>query len=571
MRANTASDSATGQSAGEFPPRRETALPPLPTTLKRPVRMFTARLSRRIVFWIFFSVIVIETIIFFPSLRNRERELLEQVKDLSSTKVTVLMQTLPSQMSEADFLDTAERIFIDELVVGLVFLRADGSEAGVRGERPRLSFADITGKGMDSYLDRANNRYDVSCGGGWQNGRYYLILRHNTASVQKELYDFFLRIAGLVVIISIFVTAGAMIALGPMVLTPILKLRRDLEAAGDAVSNDRPSPHFQSAGMRREDELGEVIGAFQGMFGQITDAISHRKQAQDELKKTFDQLETYSRALNKELEKGREIQQNFLPVQLPELEGWELRTYFQPARQVAGDYYDVFHLPDGRIGIVIADVCDKGVGAALFMALFRSLIRIFSGQFEINAGACPGGSLAVDMPLDSSPGADEALSAREQEALRAVVHTNNYVARNHGDLGMFATLVFGVLDPRSGQMSYINAGHDPLFVIAAQGGIRRLLEPSGPAVGFAIDATFRIARTRIEPGEILLGYTDGVPEAANREGEMFGPRRLNDLIDSRFATAEDLITAIAEEVQRHTGDAEQFDDITMLALRHRAL
>ncbi len=567
VRANTASDPAAGQSAG-LSPRRDTTLPPLPATLKRPVRMFTARLSRRIVFWIFFSVIVIETIIFFPSLRNRERELLEQVKDLSSTKVTVLMQTLPSQMSEDDFLDTAERIFIDELVVGLVFLRADGSEAGVRGERPRLSFADITGKGMDSYLDRVNNRYDVSCGGGWQNGRYYLILRHNTAFVQKELYAFFLRIAGLVVIISIFVTAGAMIALGPMVLTPILKLRRDLEAAGDAVSNDRPSPHFQSAGMRREDELGEVIGAFQGMFGQITDAISHRKQAQDELKKTFNQLETYSRALNKELEKGREIQQNFLPVQLPELEGWELRTYFQPARQVAGDYYDVFHLPDGRIGIVIADVCDKGVGAALFMALFRSLIRIFSGQFEINAGACPGGSLAVDMPVEISPGSDEALSAQEHEALRAVVHTNNYVARNHGDLGMFATLVFGVLDPRTGQMSYINAGHDPLYVIAAKGGIRSRLEPTGPAVGLAIDATFRIARTRIEPGEIFLGFTDGVPEAATREGEMFGTRRLNELINSRFGTAADLITAIAEEVQRHTGDAEQFDDITMLALRH---
>jgi serine phosphatase RsbU (regulator of sigma subunit) len=350
------------------------------------------------------------------------------------------------------------------------------------------------------------------------------------------------------------------------VLTPILKLRRDLEAAGEAVSNDQPSPRFQSAGLRRKDELGDVIGAFQEMFGQITDAISHRKQAQDELKRTFHQLEKYSGALNKELEKGREIQKNFLPTQLPDLAHWELEAYFQPARQVAGDYYDVFSLPDRKLGIVIADVCDKGVGAALFMALFRSLIRIFSGQFEINAGACPGSGLDVEMLPDDDEGE---IPAADRKALRAVIHTNNYVTRNHGDLGMFATLVFGVLDPRTGQMSYINAGHDPLFVLAAEGGIRHRLEPTGPAVGLVTDAAFRVARTQIQPGEILLGYTDGVPEATAPGGEFFGARRLADLIGNRFAMAADLIAVITDQVQKHTGDAEQFDDITMLALRHR--
>ncbi len=314
--------------------------------------------------------------------------------------------------------------------------------------------------------------------------------------------------------------------------------------------------------------MASVISAFQGMFAQITDAISHRKQAQTELKKTFHQLETYSRALNKELEKGREIQLNFLPAELPELNGWEFKTFFQPARQVAGDYYDVFRLSDRRIGIVIADVCDKGVGAALFMALFRSLIRIFSGQFEVNAGgACPASSLAADMPVDPSWGRDEDLSDEDRAALRAVVHTNSYVARNHGDLGMFATLFFGVLDPQTGQMGYINAGHDPLVLTAAQGGIRQRLEPTGPAVGLSSDAVFRIARARIEPGEILLGYTDGVPEATTQEGELFGSQRLDALFGNRFATAAELVAAIAEKVQAHTGDAEQFDDITMLSIR----
>ena len=568
MSDHKASDPDTEQAFADADARPVTTPPPLPANLKRPVRMFTARLSRRIVFWIFVSVIVIETIIFFPSLRNRERELLEQIKDLSATKIAVLMQTLPAHLNEKTFLDKAQRVLIDSLIVGMVLYRADGSEAGVRGERPALTFQHIRAAGQETLLDRAANRYDVACAGAWQNGHYYLVLRHDTHTVVQDLYAFFLRIAGLVVIISVFVTAGAMIALGPIVLTPILRLRRDLEAAGDAVGNDRPAPHFQSAGLKRVDELGDVISAFQGMFSQITDAISHRKQAQTELKKTFHQLEIYSRALNKELEKGREIQKNFLPLKLPELEGWELKPFFQPARQVAGDYYDVFRLSDRRIGIVIADVCDKGVGAALFMALFRSLIRIFSGQFEVNAGgACPASSLANDMTIDPSCASDEDFSDEDRATLGAVVHTNSYIAHNHGDLGMFATLFFGVLDPRTGQVVYINAGHDPLVLAAAAGGIRQRLEPTGPAVGLAANAVFRIARARIEPGEILLGYTDGVTEASTQEGELFGNRRLNAIFENRFATATDLIAAIAAKVQAHTGDAEQFDDITMLAIR----
>ncbi len=568
MSVNKTSEPMTEQAFAETGARSEISLPPLSANFKQPVRMFTARLSRRIAFWIFISVIAIETIIFFPSLRNRERELLEQIKELSATKIAVLMQTLPPHLSEADFMDKAQHVLIDSLIVGMVLYRADGSEAGVRGERPSLTFQQIRAAGQETLLDRADNRYDVACAGAWQNGHYYLVLRHDTNPVVRELYAFFLRIVGLVVIISLFVTAGAMIALGPIVLTPILRLRRDLEAAGNAVGNDRPAPHFQSAGLKRVDELGDVISTFQGMFAQITEAISHRKQAQTELKKTFHQLETYSRALNKELEKGREMQQNFLPLELPELKGWELKPYFQPARQVAGDYYDVFYLSDRKIGIVIADVCDKGVGAALFMALFRSLIRIFSGQFEVHAGgACPASSLAADMPVDPSCAGAEDLPDEDRAALRAVVHTNSYVARNHGDLGMFATLFFGVLDPRTGRMGYINAGHDPLVLTAAGGGIRQRLEPTGPAVGLAHDAVFRIARARIEPGEILLGYTDGVPEAATQAGELFGSQRLNALIDDRFATAADLIATIAARVKEHTGDAEQFDDITMLAIR----
>ena len=207
-----------------------------------------------------------------------------------------------------------------------------------------------------------------------------LILRHDATSVKKGLLAFFLRIAGLVVIISLFVTFGALIALEPMVLTPILKLRSDLIAAGNAVEKDRQPPEFSVASVRRRDELGEVIAAFVRMVHQTTDAIAKRKQAERSLQDSLRQIDAYSKALTKEMEQGRQMQANFLPESLPQKPGWAFAAFFQPARQVSGDFYDIFELPGGRVGIVIADVCDKGVGAALFMALFRSLIRVFSAD-----------------------------------------------------------------------------------------------------------------------------------------------------------------------------------------------
>src|SRR5207302_7545985 len=134
----------------------------------------------------------------------------------------------------------------------------------------------------------------------------------------------------------------------------------------------------------------------------------------------------HARTLERELAIGHEIQLGFLPETIPEPAGWELRAYFRPARQVAGDFYDVFPLPGGRIAIVLADVCGKGVGAALFMALFRSLFRALAEpQF--------------------------AAASATSEGLRATVQgTNDYIARTHGRANMFATVFFAVLDPASG-------------------------------------------------------------------------------------------------------------------------
>jgi serine phosphatase RsbU (regulator of sigma subunit) len=214
---------------------------------------------------------------------------------------------------------------------------------------------------------------------------------------------------------------------------------------------------------------------------------------------------------------------------------------------------------------VVADVCDKGVGAALFMALFRSLIRIFSGQTSLNG-----------LPLSCSDGIDDAAGPAAEnpaidpihfKALKAVQLTNKYIALNHGELAMFATLFFGILDPDTGRLSYISGGHEPLYIVEPDGGIKAQLSATGPSVGIDPQLSFKIQQARMEPGEILLGYTDGVTEACAADGSFFGAEQLRSILDAPTSSASELLDRIANRLQEHIGKADQFDDITLLAIR----
>lgn len=284
-------------------------------------------------------------------------------------------------------------------------------------------------------------------------------------------------------------------------------------------------------------------------------ASLEKKQLRDREAVYLAQVEAYSAALKKELDKGREIQKNFLPARLPEVPGWEFAAFFKPARQVAGDFYDFFPLDGGLYGLVIADVCDKGVGAALFMGLFRSLTRLFAGGLGAQVGTVGPADRAITA---------EAASARALHGLRLV---NDYIAENHGDLGMFATMFFGVLDPATGTLTYCNGGHEIVFVVGPSGGIRAELPHNGPAVGMMPAMTFELGQVRLEPGEVLLGYTDGVPEARDTSGAFFTRGRLVELLQAAPFSAASLVDRVAKAVVAHTGQADQFDDITLLAVR----
>ena len=524
-----------------------------------------SRLTRRIVFWVFISVILIEALIFIPSYKQRKKELLVQMKDLSAARVAFLMRIVAPNVSNEMLFNYIKQLYDGKVVVGGAFYTSDGKKIGTFGEMPELSITDVNPAGMTFLLSRDGSRYDIACSPVELQRDYRLILRHDSSSIKQELLAYFLRIAGLVVIISLFVTVGTWLPLRWIVVNPVLNLRNDLIRAGEALSQDQPTPEFYSATVQRNDELGEVIGAFRLMYRQISDAIDKRKKAEKALQQSFQQVDAYSRVLDNELEKGRQMQINFLPNQLPQIPGWEAAAFFKPARQVAGDFYDVFQVPENNIGLVVADVCDKGVGAALFMALFRSLIRVFSGQTSLNGLPLTcSDDIAEESEVNSgNPG----IAPAHRKALKAVQLTNDYIALNHDELAMFATLFFGILDPTDGSLSYINGGHEPLFILNPGGGIKARLTATGPSVGVQPKIGFKIRQTRLEPGDILLGYTDGVTEAGAADGTFFTDAGLASLLERPSSTAAELLDRIAESLRVHIGDAEQFDDITLLAIR----
>lgn len=263
-----------------------------------------------------------------------------------------------------------------------------------------------------------------------------------------------------------------------------------------------------------------------------------------QLQKLREAEHAYLEAIKHELELGREIQGSFLPRGLPEISNWEIHPAFQPAREVSGDFYDVFKLPDGKVVLVISDVSGKDVGAALFMALINTLIRALAEQALSGA----------THPLD------------------AVCLTNKYLINHHyGNNGryMYATLFMGILDPERNVITYVNAGHNPPAIVNAKGGVRKWIETTGPAVGIIPDGQFTHAEVAFEPGEMLFCYTDGVTEARGPDGEFFTKARLNSVLLNPVASATEIIQNVETAVKGHCAGQPPYDDITMLAVRRK--
>jgi sigma-B regulation protein RsbU (phosphoserine phosphatase) len=238
--------------------------------------------------------------------------------------------------------------------------------------------------------------------------------------------------------------------------------------------------------------------------------------------------------LETEVQLARQIQQTFLPESLPQFENWELAARWKTARQVGGDFYDVFDLPDGRLGLFIADVADKGVPAALFMALTRTLVRAAVTE-----------------------------SVSPAEAMKRV----NDLLIPDTRQGMFVTAVYAVLDMEANELTYVNAGHNPPLWIKQDGTIERLTR-TAIALGVVTGEPVEQRTIKLESCDNLFLYTDGLTESFDAGGEFYGEGRLLEAIRSTpCSTASDLLDAVEKSLLNFVQDMPAADDLTMLVLR----
>jgi serine phosphatase RsbU (regulator of sigma subunit) len=240
--------------------------------------------------------------------------------------------------------------------------------------------------------------------------------------------------------------------------------------------------------------------------------------------------------IEQELQVAQLIQRQFLPRELPELSGWYVATYYQPAKAVGGDFYDFIELPDGLIGLVCGDVTGKGVPAALVMAITHSILR-------------------GDAPQFVSPG-------------KVLERANNLLLQDIPPQ-MFVTCLYGVLDPATGQLRYANAGHNPPYVHTRDGVVE--LRATGMPLGAMPDMTYEEKETTLSPGDTVLLHSDGLVEAHDPERKMFGFPRLAELMHGCSGGPE-LIQLLLGELDGFTGPGwEQEDDITLVALQRAAV
>lgn len=280
------------------------------------------------------------------------------------------------------------------------------------------------------------------------------------------------------------------------------------------------------AGVFGEDDLA-LLSAFAVTAGiAIDNARLHRVE-----------LENARR--ERELAVAHNIQRSLIPARLPALPGYEIAAYWRSAREVAGDFYDAFSLGDAsqpRLGLIVADVSDKGMSAALFMASSRSLIR--------------GNAIAAHSPQET------------------IAQANRLIMLDSESSGMFVTAYYTVFEP-GGRATGINAGHNLPLLFRQRSGEISYLPKGGWALGWFDDMPLTPCDIQLEAGDILVYYTDGLTEAENNRGDFFGNARLEDAVRaSAGQSASAVLEHIRHSEETFVGDAPPFDDLTLVVVRY---
>jgi sigma-B regulation protein RsbU (phosphoserine phosphatase) len=281
---------------------------------------------------------------------------------------------------------------------------------------------------------------------------------------------------------------------------------------------------------QREPRLLEEddMHCLQLMANQAALAIEQARLHEEEVK---------AKAMERELEVGRQIQLSMLPAATPEVPGWEFAAYYQAAREVGGDFYDFFELPDApsRLAMVIADVTGKGVPAALFMARTSKVMQT--------------------------------MGLRSGSPMETLKQTNESMVRD-GDARLLLSALCAVLDTDSGRLVYANAGHcRPLWLRPATGQVQEL-DARGVILGALREAYLEERELALQPGDLLLFYSDGLTEAMNPERQFFGEARLEAVLAANQGVgAQEALESIVGAVRDFCGNAPQADDLTLFVVR----
>jgi sigma-B regulation protein RsbU (phosphoserine phosphatase) len=288
-------------------------------------------------------------------------------------------------------------------------------------------------------------------------------------------------------------------------------------------------------------QLEEVLARVETHLA-LQDLQAELQQANDELERRVEertaqvvQLAVEKGQMEHELHVAREVQASFLPRKTPQLSGWEFVARWRPAREVAGDYYDFIPRDDGQLSLVIADAAGKGMPAALFMVLTRSIVRA-----------------SVD---------------RAPSPAKGIARANRLLCADASE-GMFVTLFYALVNPATSEITYVNAGHNPPLHYRADQEQLTQLEPTGMVLGVMADTPFEQRTVHLQPGDFFVLYTDGVPDATDAQERGFGMERLQDVIlDHGRAPAVDIVAALEQAIDDFAGPGDPFDDIAIVVAK----
>lgn len=321
----------------------------------------------------------------------------------------------------------------------------------------------------------------------------------------------------LATVMAIAIGAGVSFLLASQVTNPVRRLVEDIEivAAGDLEHRTEATSN---------DEIGILAQTFDIMTSKMR--IAHDQELSHQ-------------AREHELNIATEIQSNLLPKKIPQLQGYELGAFYRPSKEVGGDYYDFIEIDDDHLGIVVADVSGKGIPGSMVMTMARSLIRME---------------------------AKRNLSAKD-----TFVVCNRVIAQDI-KRGMFVTAMYAIMDIKKGELLVASAGHNPMVLFREKLGKCTLVNPKGIALGFdkgpIFERTITEERVKLQQGDRVVLYTDGVPEAMSPASEEFGEKRFYKLVqDNGRKNSNQFVNLLVGALEEWKGPAEQSDDITITTFR----